>query len=49
MAYVGFTPQIGQYRKMDSLTFNGSQTLFNITVGGTAFNPPTDEEYDPGF
>lgn len=22
MAYVGFTPQIGQYRKMDSLTFN---------------------------
>ena len=41
MAYVGLTPQIGQYRKMDSLTFNGVQTLFNITVGGTAFNPPT--------
>lgn len=41
MSYVGYTPQIGQYRKMDSLTFNGVQTLFNITVGGTAFNPPT--------
>ena len=41
MAYIGYTPQIGQYRKMDSLTFNGTQTLFNITVGGVSFNPPT--------
>ena len=41
MAYVGNSPVLGQYRKMDSLTFNGSQTLFNITVGGTAFAPPT--------
>ena len=41
MSYVGYTPQIGQYRKMDTLTFNGSTTLFNITVGGTAFSPPT--------
>jgi hypothetical protein len=41
MSYVGNTPQIGQYRKMDSLTFNGTTTLFNITVGGTSFNPPT--------
>jgi hypothetical protein len=35
MSYVGITPQVGQYRKMDSLTFNGTDTLFNITVGGT--------------
>jgi len=41
MSYVGNTPQIGQYRKMDSLTFNGVQTLFNITVGGVSFTPPT--------
>jgi hypothetical protein len=41
MSYVGNTPQIGQYRKMDSLTFNGTTTLFNITVGGVSFTPPT--------
>lgn len=41
MSYVGNTPQIGQYRKMDTLTFNGSTTLFNITVGGVSFTPPT--------
>lgn len=41
MSYIGYTPQIGQYRKMDSLSFNGIQQLFNITVGGTSFNPPT--------
>lgn len=41
MAYVGFTPQIGQYRKMDNLTFDGSTTTFAITVGGVSFNPPT--------
>jgi hypothetical protein len=26
---------------MDSLTFNGTETLFNITVGGVSFSPPT--------
>ena len=41
MSYVGNTPQIGQYRKMDALTFNGTTTLFNITVGGVSFSPPT--------
>jgi hypothetical protein len=41
MSYVGITPQVGQYRKMDSLTFNGTTTLFNITVGGVSFSPPT--------
>ena len=41
MSYVGQPPQIGQYRKMDSLSFDGSTTTFNITVGGTAFTPPT--------
>jgi hypothetical protein len=41
MSYLGYTPQVGQYRKMDALTFNGSTQTFNITVGGTSFNPPT--------
>ena len=41
MAYLGNTPQIGQYRKMDALTFNGSTQTFNITVGGVSFSPPT--------
>ena len=41
MAYLGNTPQIGQYRKMDNLTFNGSTQTFNIEVGGVSFNPPT--------
>lgn len=41
MAYLGNTPQIGQYRKMDSLTFNGVTQTFNITVDGVAFTPPT--------
>jgi hypothetical protein len=41
MAYLGNTPQIGQYRKMDSLTFDGSTTTFPITISGTAFTPPT--------
>ncbi len=39
--YIGNTPQIGQYRKMDNLSFDGSTTSFPITVGGVAFNPPT--------
>lgn len=41
MAYLGNTPQIGQYRKMDALSFNGTTQTFNITVGGVAFTPPT--------
>lgn len=41
MSYIGYTPQVGQYRKMDNLTFNGVDQTFNITVGGTAFSPPT--------
>ena len=39
--YIGNTPQIGQYRKMDALSFDGSTTSFPITVGGTAFSPTT--------
>ena len=41
MAYLGNTPQIGQYRKMDSLTFNGVDQTFQITVGGVSFAPST--------
>jgi hypothetical protein len=41
MAYLGNTPQIGQYRKMDNLTFDGSTSTFNITVDGVAYTPPT--------
>jgi hypothetical protein len=41
MAYLGNTPQIGQYRKMDPLSFNGVTQTFNITVGGVSFAPPT--------
>ena len=41
MSYVGLTPQIGQYRKMDNLTFDGSTTSFPIQVGGVDVSPPT--------
>jgi hypothetical protein len=41
MAYLGITPQIGQYRKMDNLVFNGVQQTFDITISGVPFNPPT--------
>ena len=41
MSYIGYTPAVGQYRKMDSLSFNGTDQTFNITVGGISFNPPT--------
>jgi hypothetical protein len=41
MSYVGNSPALGQYRKMDALTFDGSTTLFDITVGGVAVTPPT--------
>jgi hypothetical protein len=41
MAYLGNTPQIGQYRKMDTPAFDGTEDTFPITVGGVAFAPPT--------
>ena len=41
MAYLGNTPQIGQYRKMDNLTFDGVQQTFDINISGVPFNPPT--------
>ena len=41
MSYLGNEPQIGQYRKMDNLTFNGVTQTFNITISGVPFNPPT--------
>ena len=41
MAYLGNTPQIGQYRKMDNLVFNGVQQTFDINISGVPFNPPT--------
>ena len=41
MSYLGNSPQIGQYRKMDNLTFNGVTQTFNITISGVPFNPPT--------
>lgn len=41
MAYLGNTPQIGQYRKMDNLTFNGVTETFAINISGVPFNPPT--------
>jgi hypothetical protein len=41
MAYVGNSPQIGQYRKLDNLTFNGSTSSFPMTVGGDSVNPPS--------
>jgi hypothetical protein len=41
MAYLGNTPEIGQYRKIDSIVFNGVTQTFTIRVGGTNFVPPT--------
>ena len=41
MSYLGNTPQIGQYRKMDNLTFDGVQQTFDINISGVPFNPPT--------
>lgn len=41
MSYVGNQPQIGQYRKMDTLSFNGSTQTFNILVGGISVAPAT--------
>ena len=41
MAYLGNTPAIGAFRKMDSIqsSFDGSTTQFSITVGGSAYAP----------
>lgn len=41
MAYVGNSPLIGQYRKLDNLTFDGSTSSFPMTVGGDSVNPPS--------
>ena len=41
MSYLGNTPQIGQFRKIDPLNFDGTTDTFNITVGGEAVTPPT--------
>ena len=41
MSYLGNSPQIGQYRYMDPLTFDGSTSTFPITVGGDSFSPAT--------
>lgn len=41
MAYVGNSPLIGQYRKLDNLVFDGSTTSFPITAGGESVNPPS--------
>ena len=41
MSYLGNTPQIGQFRKIDPLNFDGVEDTFNITVGGVSVTPPT--------
>ena len=39
MAYIGRSPEVGNYSKLDdiSASFNGSLTTFNLTVAGDAF------------
>ena len=39
MAYIGRSPEVGNYSKLDdiSASFNGSLTTFNLTVAGAAF------------
>ena len=39
MAYIGRTPEVGNYSKLDdiSASFNGSLTTFNLTIAGAAF------------
>ena len=39
MAYIGRSPQLGNYSKLDDITasFNGSLTTFNMTVSGAAY------------
>jgi len=43
MAYIGRTPEVGNYSKLDdiSASFNGSLTTFNLTVAGAAFTAST--------
>ncbi len=39
MAYIGRSPQLGNYSKLDdiSASFNGSLTTFNMTISGAAY------------
>ena len=39
MAYIGRSPEVGNYSKLDdiSASFNGSLTTFNLTVAGAAY------------
>ena len=39
MAYIGRTPEVGNYSKLDdiSASFNGSLTTFNMTISGAAY------------
>lgn len=39
MAYIGNRPKYGKYQKLDTLVFNGSQTLFNLTSSGQPVFP----------
>jgi hypothetical protein len=41
MAYIGNTPTVGAFRKMDSIqaSFDGSTTQFTIQVGGSTYQP----------
>lgn len=45
MAYIGRSPVIGSFKKIDDLTsqFNGSQTVFTLTSGGAAVDPGTSQ------
>lgn len=43
MAYQGNDPNLFQNKKLDSLTFNGSATVFTLTSGGVAVYPATPE------
>ena len=45
MAYIGQTPLIGDYKKLDNLTsqFNSANTTFNLTVSGEAVTPGTPQ------
>lgn len=43
MSYQGNDPNLFQNKKLDSLTFNGSSTVFNLTSGGVAVYPATPE------
>lgn len=38
MAYIGLSPVVGEFRKLDDISsqFNDTNTVFNLTVGGSA-------------